>query len=101
MTKFPDLKIGSHKIKVRTSTNRQDGMLGMYSHHNKQIQLFPMEDSLESVDLQVYMHEVIHALEDIYVGGLGTLEEHEVDQLAEGFCQIMTDNPKLRRLFGD
>jgi len=44
---------------------------------------------------EIFIHEVLHAVDSIYNGG--KLEEEDVKRLAEGLYQVLSDNNLLKK----
>ena len=87
---IPDtFQLGAHKIKVQKDV-RMRGAYGMWHEQKKLIQLAkPKKDWSEHFALQVFIHELTHAmLEQIGRGDLSQ-DENFVDGLSESLTQYL------------
>jgi hypothetical protein len=98
----PTLKIGGRTYAVLYPHVFEDTATVLYGLHDpagQTIKIARVDEHgcirhHESV-LQTFMHEVIHAVDNIYFGGKLTAwekGEDAVDQLAEGLIQVLRDN---------
>ena len=95
-----DIIVGGLVIEVNSPNHDliNNGLLGHYLPANLEI---GVRDDLP-VQLQgnVLVHEVTHAIANVYCEGLG-LDEAQVAGIAQGFYQVLTDNEDLVRFLID
>lgn len=98
MKKLPDLKVGAYPWKTVNKV-LPDNIMGYCDTERKEIQLNSNRNVSYFTLLQAYVHEAFHTVESVYL--TESLDEDVIDQLAEGWTQLMLDNPKFVRLFLD
>mgnify|MGYP005821674897 CR=1 FL=1 len=95
-----DIIVGGLVIEVNSPNHDliNNGLLGHYLPANLEI---GVRDDLP-VQLQgnVLVHEVTHAIANVYCEGLN-LDEAQVAGIAQGFYQVLTDNEELVRFLID
>ena len=94
--KYPDLQVGAHTYKTTYKT-LVDEVYGCCDRDLKRIHINDNVVMCQSTELQIFTHEWLHAIEDIYL--TEKMSENQVDQLAEGLMQILQDNPKLGGMY--
>jgi hypothetical protein len=99
------LKIGGRDYVVDFPHQFTDSCSVLYGLHDPagqtiKISLFDehgLERHNQSI-LQTFIHEVLHAIDNVYNGGVMTTwdkGEESIDQLAEGILQVIYDNPEI------
>lgn len=101
MIKFPPVKVGAHTVTFERHPLHEEDLVGLYFQDLKKIRMDDKAVRCRTAELQIYFHELLHSLEDIYLDGIGTLTERQIDNLAEGLVQVLLDNKKFRELFND
>ena len=94
--KYPDIKVGAHTYKTTYKTLGDD-VYGCCARDLRRIHLNDNFNMCHSSELQVFTHELLHAIEDVYLDA--RLTEEQIDQMAEGLLQVLQDNPKLRGIY--
>lgn len=94
--KYPDIKVGAHTYKTSYKT-LIDEVYGCCDRDLKRIHINDNAAMCQSTELQIFTHEWLHAVEDIYL--TEALTESQIDQLAEGLMQVLQDNPKLGGMY--
>tara|TARA_B100001123_G_C15090171_1_gene939293 strand:+ start:357 stop:779 length:423 start_codon:yes stop_codon:yes gene_type:complete len=89
-----DIIVGGLVIEVNSPTADliNNGLLGHYLP--AQLEIGVRNDLPLQLQANVITHEVTHAIANVYCEGLG-LNEAQVAGLAQGFYQVLTDNPDL------
>ena len=89
------LRIGCRVFDVKEMSDREAFVtqsLGVFLLDKSEIAIQSQDDFL--LEAEVFWHEVFHALH--YVAGIETeQEEHNTQQLTQGFLNLVTHNPCL------
>ena len=95
------VKVGGFNYALRYDTIglARRGNVAELEHTSNEILL--SEDYGPQPRLQSVIHEAMHAIIQLYYGGLSdpVLEEGIVTQLSQGWYQVMRDNPRLLQAF--
>lgn len=90
MAKKNYIKIGPHKYEKIYSDNLTDE----YAHISQsELKIVIAKDLPKSLELVALIHEIIHGV--LYSLGHTNHDELLVDGLANGFYQVLKDNPNL------
>jgi hypothetical protein len=89
-----DIIVGGLVIKVNSPNHDliNNGLLGHYLPANLEIGI--RDDLPLQLQGNVLVHEVTHAIANVYCEGLN-LDEAQVAGIAQGFYQVLTDNEDL------
>jgi hypothetical protein len=89
-----DIIVGGLVIKVNSPNHDliNNGLLGHYLSANLEIGI--RDDLPLQLQGNVLVHEVTHAIANVYCEGLN-LDEAQVAGIAQGFYQVLTDNEDL------
>jgi hypothetical protein len=89
-----DIIVGGLVIEVNSPNHDliNNGLLGHYLPANLEIGI--RDDLPLQLQGNVLVHEVTHAIANVYCEGLG-LDEAQVAGIAQGFYQVLTDNEDL------
>ena len=97
MTIPEKLKIGGHEYKVKTGyvfRERHD-LCGQHDSAQCVIRLSDRDCSgnpvAEGFEAQVFLHEILHAVNTVYNGGADT-PEATIEALSQGLFQVLRDN---------
>ena len=96
LQEIDDIIVGGLVIEVNTPTADliNNGLLGHYLP--AQLEIGIRQDLPLQLQANVITHEVTHAIANVYCEGLG-LNGAQVARIAQGFYQVLTDNPDLVR----
>ena len=96
LQEIDDIIVGGLVIEVNTPTADliNNGLLGHYLP--AQLEVGVRNDLPLQLQANVLTHEVTHAVANVYCEGLG-LNEAQVAGIAQGFYQVLSDNPNLVR----
>ena len=96
LEELTDVIIGGLVIEVNSPNSDliNNGLLGHYLPANLEIGI--RDDLPRQLQGNVLIHEVVHAIANVYCEGLG-LDEAQVSGIAQGFHQVLTDNEDLVR----
>ena len=94
LTDVKDIIVGGLVIKVNSPNHDliNNGLLGHYLPANLEIGI--RDDLPLQLQGNVLVHEVTHAIANVYCEGLN-LDEAQVAGIAQGFYQVLTDNEDL------
>ena len=94
LTDVKDIIVGGLVIKVNSPNHDliNNGLLGHYLPANLEIGV--RDDLPTQLQGNVLVHEVTHAIANVYCEGLN-LDEAQVAGIAQGFYQVLTDNEDL------
>ena len=86
--------VGGFAIDVEDATKEltDRGLWGFFSLPLSKIQM--RTDLTEQAQAQTLVHEVIHAIENVYLEG-DELTERQVAALSQGLFQVSVDNPNF------
>ena len=86
-----DVIVGGLLIEVNSPNHDliNNGLLGHYLSANLEIGI--RDDLPLQLQGNVLVHEITHAIANVYCEGLG-LDEAQVSGIAQGFYQVLTDN---------
>ena len=95
-----DIIVGGLVIEVNSPNHDliNNGLLGHYLPANLEIGV--RDDLPTQLQGNVLIHEVTHAIANVYCEGLN-LDEAQVAGIAQGFYQVLTDNEELVRFLID
>ena len=95
-----DIIVGGLVIEVNSPNHDliNNGLLGHYLPANLEIGI--RDDLPLQLQGNVLVHEVTHAIANVYCEGLN-LDEAQVAGIAQGFYQVLTDNEELVRFLID
>lgn len=92
--RIPDkVKIGAHWFKVEYKSDNDDGYEHSGTRFAWQGKIRIQKDLIPSKQKSVFLHEIIHEID--WQHGL-KLQENQVESLAEGLYQVLTDNGFLK-----
>lgn len=89
------LRIGGYQIPIEIDNQHchMTGVLGRYAGDDTKI--IQRDDNLpKQVIAQTCLHEVMHAINEVYIEGID-IDEHIIAMLSQGLFQVMQDNPDL------
>lgn len=87
------IRVGGHTIKIihdhKTVTVAGVDDLGDWDGNTNTIILF-FKDHPDEVMQQVFLHELLHAVIDIYSGGRKHITDEDVESISQGMYQVFT-----------
>ena len=96
LTDVSDVIVGGLVVEVNSPNHDliNNGLLGHYLPANLEIGI--RDDLPLQLQGNVLVHEITHAIANVYCEGLG-LDEAQVAGIAQGFYQVLTDNMDVVR----
>lgn len=96
ITDIPQIVVGGFEYKVRSDAECDTYLIqnNLQAEHDPFTMEFKVSTTLsEQSSAQTLVHEVIHAIVRIY--GMHGTEEHDVEAMAQGWFQVIRDNPEF------
>ena len=89
------LKIGARRYKVSRERNLiNSSAQPLFGEHSSINQTIKLSDSMgPDLELDVFFHEIVHALHDHFDLPNGDVEEHMCTTLGGGLAALFIDNP--------
>ena len=99
--KLPELiRIGPHDVTIKAWTSSEansHGASGWFSSSELQIRVDASQPN--TVQVEVLLHEINHAIYQLFSLAQEDVEEKTVGAFAVGYTQVFRDNPQLRKWF--